>query len=334
MKYIIYSIIIALAVFTIIMIFIPSTDDFAIDNPLWNGLSMFTEMFKVKPITINQVNNLNPQKTIVFVIGPSLSFTKTEALSLLKYVHRGGILVIADDYGSGTTLLYYMNLNVKINKYLITDPLFKYKSMYMPQVKIKYKGKEFEVYFNYGSTISIGSKVVSLGNSSLFSYIDLNLNKAHDPEEPYGPFNVACLVNVGHGKVIVISDSSIFINSMITVGDNANFIKALISDKEAYVITNKWTLGPYTIMRKTIFTHIYLVFFTSLRYPTIILIGLLMYLFGKKIHVGFIQRKIAHRINLKELVEEVLRKHPNWNPHILHRLAREVYSHEGTSGKD
>jgi len=204
----------------------------------------------------------------------------------------------------------------------------------MPQVKIKYKGKEFKVYFNYGSIIDIGSRGISLGSSSLFSYIDLNLNKAHDPKEPYGPFHVACLINVGHGRIIVISDSSIFINSMITIGDNANFIKALIGDKDAYVITNKWILGPYTIMRRTIFTYLCLIFLTSLRYPSIVLIGILMYLLGKRTYIAIAQRKTTLKTDLKELVEEILRKHPNWNPHILHRLAKEVYSHEGINRKD
>jgi hypothetical protein len=58
------------------------------------------------------------------------------------------------------------------------------------------------------------SKFRVIAQSSFFSYLDINQNGKHDENEPTGPFPVAVLVPYGPGELLVISDSSILINSM------------------------------------------------------------------------------------------------------------------------
>ncbi|ADI31979.1 hypothetical protein Shell_0869 [Staphylothermus hellenicus DSM 12710] len=320
-----YGILLALALFLLVMAFVPSIDDFALDNPLWNGMSLFKEYFGAQPITVSNVQNLRGG-SILFIIGPSKNFTRGEASILANYVSRGGVLVVADDFGSANSLLKYMGLNIWINGSLLADPLFKYRSMYLPQVSVSVENTTLRIYYDYGSFIeapSGGGKCI--GYSSFFSYIDTNMNKKHDPDEPYGPFCTVYMRHIGKGTIYVISDSSILINSMINKGDNKAFIKEIISDNKVYVVTDKLFLSPYTILRNNLAYTVTLLLTTSLRYPVAIVLSITSYYAGKYFYNEITGRKTSS-LEAKKIVEKIILQHPTWDPHVLQKLIEEVES--------
>ena len=59
----------------------------------------------------------------------------------------------------------------------------------------------------------------------MFSFIDSNGNEYLDDDEPNGPHAVVSLHNLGNGQVVLISDPSIFLNSMLNFSDNLGFVE-------------------------------------------------------------------------------------------------------------
>ncbi len=55
-----------------------------------------------------------------------------------------------------------------------------------------------------------------------------------------GPFPVIVETSYGKGKIVVISDSSFLINSMIDLGDNLKLVNVLTDGRQAMLDTSHW----------------------------------------------------------------------------------------------
>lgn len=323
-RYIAAGLTAAVFIFLALMALIPSTDDFAPNNPLWNGLSLLVKSTNATLIYTSEVERLPPESTL-FIIGPSKNFTLEEASILREFVERGGLLVIAEDYGTANNLLKDLELKTKILSGVLLDPLFKHKSSKLPRVKAKVGGRDFTLYFNYGSALK-RVEGVCIGFSSYFSFLDLNGDLKHDGEEPTGPLCTIEEVRLGRGLIIVISDSSVFINSMISLGDNLELAKFFTRGRRTYVLADKWEVGLYSLLRSTSISFIALLTHTSLRYPALSLLTITAYYFGRRVYEMRVRRVKSLREHLEDYVRDLTAKHPSWDSDLLRKMVYEVYS--------
>ncbi|HEW64202.1 DUF4350 domain-containing protein [Fervidicoccus fontis] len=320
-------IILGTVLFLIIALFsiyiIPSTSDFSPYNPLYNGLADFVHEFNVTLIPINSLNNLK-QGTVVFLIGPSKNFTEQEGMEILSYVENGGELVIMDDFGTSNELIKIMNLNGILNGSLLGDLLFMYKSFQLPIVKVNVNGTTLNVYYNYATVItSQNSNLNCIGESSYFSYLDLNLTGKYLNGYPKGPFCIAYMQNIGKGVVYVFSDSSPFINSMLNLGDNHKLATILISGKIPYLIDDKWYVNNYDVLRTNTF-NFFSQILPSIVYPLALISVLASYIVGNYIYINLVKKRTKKKSNL----EKILKVHPEWNKDVLIKLMKEADKNE------
>lgn len=311
-------------VLTIIAL-IPSSYDFAPDNPLYNGLSSFMSMYRASLAGLSDVDSLGPGSAVL-VIGPGRSFTESQARVLRSYVERGGLLVVADDFGSGNSLLSYMGVNAGFDGRLLSDPVYMYRNQRLPIVAINISGSLYRVYLNY-ATVVRGEGGICIGYSSVFSYLDANLNGVRDSDEPWGPFCIAYRIRLGGGEVYVISDPSIFINAMISMGDNQRFLDALLSGKAIYVLTGYWISDRYSETRSLVIGFIYHLLLTPARYLIAAGVAIISAIYIARIYRGGLER--GFRRGYEDLIDEIVSKHPDWDPGVLRKLAREVLRDEG-----
>ncbi|UNQ73136.1 DUF4350 domain-containing protein [Infirmifilum sp. NZ] len=274
--YILLGLGLALVVLVLMVALVPSTDDFSPDNPLWNGLTAFCQAFNVSVVGVADIGGL-PRDSALVIVGPSLNLSGAGAAGLRGFVEEGGLLVVADDFGSGNSILEALGVSTRVGGALLEDGVFMYRSPLLPRAVSRVNGSGFDLYLNYASYVEPDGRGVCLAYSSPFSYLDLNSNGVRDEGEPYGPFCVAYEEPLGRGRVVVLSDASIFINSMLSMGGNYEMIGSVLGQRGVYVLGGLWSGSTYTYARSLIVGAVGLVYGSTLRYVSVPLTGLLVY---------------------------------------------------------
>jgi len=239
---------IALVIILVIVVwFFPSNEDFRAENPFWNGTRDISSITPASPLTSLFELPSSPQGATLILI-PYLDFTPAELEELNSFVTRGGTLVLADDYGFGNQVLEYLGLKSRFSGQAIFDPLFNYKNKWFPRISHlisnSVTSNTESLVFNHATClIDVETKNV-LAQSSSFSFLDLNGNEEWDEDEPTGPLPVISYHNLDSGQIILISDPSIFINSMETMESNYNFIQNIVSSTTSRLLIDQSHLPP------------------------------------------------------------------------------------------
>lgn len=208
----------------------PATGDFRWENPFWNGVEDVLREYDVTPLSSAGELPENAASSALVVI-PYQKPASQEIALLRAYLDRGGTLILADDYGFGNALLEGLHTPARFIGAPLLDPLFNYRDSWFPlAIDIRpspLTTRVSSLALNYGTALE-GTGLTGVAYSSGFSYLDLNGDGTRDNGEPIGPFPVVAYGSVGSGRLILISDPSIFINSMLGAADNARFVSNLV----------------------------------------------------------------------------------------------------------
>jgi hypothetical protein len=307
LKSIIFGIILALITISIASVLLPSYDDYQLSNPYWNGLEIFMKNTNAIPINYEKIP---PENAILFIIGPSVSIENIEKLK--EYVLEGGTIVIMDETGLANSILSGLGLNIRINGSIMLDPVFYYEDWKLPKVFNIVSSDIMQdvnsIILNVPSILEIkDSKAIVLAYSSSFSFLDLDGNYDYSNKEPTGPFPIAAMINYGKGKIIVFSDSSIFINSIINLGDNLKLLHNIINNKKVFIDTSLWQLTPQIMYRNMILSAYKILSFPEFKYSLVITTIMIIYMVLHK-------SKIAIS---NEEINEIIKNHPEWNEKLL-----------------
>ena len=235
------AIFIGILTLLILIVLYPTVTDFSIHNPGWNGFSKLKEELKAEVIVENFANTIhsirNSEETAVITIAYR-QYSVDELEVLRNYLLQGGTLIVMDDYGEGNTILEYLKIPIIITSNApIYDPFDNFKNKRFPRAKIA--GKDEYIVLNHASAIMVSEhgieSVKILALSSPFAYLDVNNNEIWDKGEPKGPLPVAVSIKYGKGTLIVISDPSIVINSMIDFENNLEFMRDIVSEKKVFL---------------------------------------------------------------------------------------------------
>ena len=235
----------------------PSRSQLSIYSDNWHDLSdcrndIQSQGYKISSIisTPTILSKLNDSKNKIYMaIGVERPYTTDEARVIWDFVHDGGNLIIADDFGFGNSLwdkapgnaiadIEFENKQlfdpsyIKNTKFVNVNATFNlnhYNLLLNEPSALKRKYSEYYDYYN------VRSVVTQIASSTDKSWIDSNENGVRDPEERPGEYDVIVYI-MGHsreksvGKVVVVSDPGLFINDNWKMLDNARFVQALIRD--------------------------------------------------------------------------------------------------------
>ncbi len=296
----------------------PPLDDFWLENPFWNGLSkVYSGMHPVRLGNLAGLRSVPESSACtVLMLGPSQPFTANDIETVKDFLVSGGRVVLADDFGTGNSLLQGLDLQVRFSGLLLLDPLFKEKNSRMPSVlNVSSSTSTEELWgltLNYPTVLNNTESVSVLAWSTPFSYL------AAAPSPPtndsvVGPFPVVAEVSVGKGSLILISDSSLFINSMLDRGDNMALLEGLAGGT---VYLDEFHSMPSRLARVRMFlAEVYsLLSMTEVRYALTVLLVLAVV---KVEWTGEREQKDERQ------VEAVLKRHPEWDRELLEQLEEE-----------
>lgn len=216
--------------------------DFSIYNTRWNGASgvaadlyaqgglvpAFDVTFAGDAVEVSHRSfaefTLDAATSALLVIGPDQDVTPAEARWLAAFVQGGGLVVVADDFGSGNQFLSALGATTRFVPAPMRDLAFSKNPDFVVvadfAVSPLTQGVD-EAVLDFPGALVPGPAAIVLAQSSPSSWLDGNRNDRLDGAEETGPFPWMATEAVGAGQLILISDPSILINGMQGLADNS-----------------------------------------------------------------------------------------------------------------
>jgi len=352
--------------------------DFSIYNRGWNGtsdlaVSAYRSGRLVPTFTVSSTDSdlevvhlpldaigLNPETSSLIVIGPSKPFTMAEGRLVGDFVRNGGRLLLADDFGSGNSLLRYMNSTCRFSGGLMMDLSFEKQ----PEFSVCFDIADDEnitagvitLLMNFPSSIDIGRNTQVLARSSVASYLDLDGNHLKNWTEPRGPFPVIAIESLGSGQILLMSDPSILINGMLKnadneiLTDNIMFFLGAGRTQVFFDESHRNYLDPVTMsimalgemndfLKAAVVGLIGLVLLSvltdyprrAMRWAFVGSMKLLNATLGAILRIRRREEKEVHLSN-DELIVAVMQRHPEWKLGLLRMLLKQTDYHRNTEG--
>ncbi len=228
-----------------------TTTDFSIYNAGWNGTSNLAisayESGSFAPtlatqasgtdMTIVHMNlqelDLKSTTDTLLILGPSKTFSASDGVVVRNFLTGGGIVVLADDFGTGNGLLEAIGASSRFSGSLLMDLSFDRRpefSVCFNFIDDPLTADLSRILLNHPSSIAVNDPNTSvLAESSIASWLDSDGDSVRDVGEPRGPFPVMARENVGAGTIILLSDPSTLINGMVTRLDNGILAANIVS---------------------------------------------------------------------------------------------------------
>ncbi|GAA0240986.1 DUF4350 domain-containing protein [Haladaptatus pallidirubidus] len=240
-----------------------SAASFGIYNSAWDGSSKLSAEAEATGSTVTvarsveEYDSVPPKGTIAFVLSPDKPYNPSARQNLQQFVQNGGTLVIAEDFGShSNALVQALGVNARFDGHLVRDDRYNYQSPALPVAhNVKnhsYTENVSALTLNHGTAIRTqnGSAIVQ---SSGYAYLDTTPNSKLDNNETITNHSVVTTHSVGQGQVVLVSDPSIFINSMLERPGNKAFVQNLVSEHENVLLDTSHTSQLPPLMAAVLF---------------------------------------------------------------------------------
>jgi hypothetical protein len=248
------TVIITVIVSLLCVSFFPSVQAFMQYNTTWDGIRYSLNNLDATAVNFSQ-NNVPTGADKVLICVPYLPYGDDDLARLKTFANDGGTLMVMDDFGYGNTILAYLNLNCRFAGVPLLDPLYCYKNQWFPEITDfrSAVSKDIKVVvLNHATALLNSGNSQVIAWSSTSSYLDQNGNGAFDNGDLQGPLPVAAKIPLGTGSVILVSDPSILLNSMLIKDDNLSFIKSLTgvdTGSSILIDTSHLTQDPMNIVK-------------------------------------------------------------------------------------
>jgi hypothetical protein len=226
-----------LLVSSLILVFHFSTtnEEFSRYNVGWTGTSdFFSTLDRHTTVDIASPSDLAGYKNAtLLLIAPDHTFTTAEGALYRDFVARGNTLLLADDFGSGNTLLRSFGSSILIRQGNLSSADRAYADVGM--VVVHPVGDTW--FFPAGSSLVVNQAATLTGGepllkTTIFSWVDENPDRNLSSVKVFGTLTVMAQEKIGNGTLYVLSDPSIFINGMNDHG--AKYANRLFLDEIAH----------------------------------------------------------------------------------------------------
>ena len=216
--------------------------EFSQYNGGWNGTSrFFTDLDRHRLVEISEPAQLisNSTNTTLLIIAPWRQPTDQELAGYRRFIERGNTIVLADDFGTGNAILRELKSRISILPGNVSSLDRKYADPYTvvvyPSANDTLIDNIPSLLLNRPAPLRGGTPIMQ---TSVMSWVDLNGDRKINNLEVLGAINVIASDNIGSGRIIVVSDPSIFINSMYDIEqpNNQLFIHNLINGNEPVLL--------------------------------------------------------------------------------------------------
>jgi len=317
LRLIAFSVAAALIALASASVMLPPQDDFNPSNPYWNGHLEFSRAINMFAVDVAAYKP-DPKGTVLFVMGPSLNITEDRVEAWRRYVEDGGVLVIMDETGAVNHALEMLGLQVRVDGHMMLDAVFYYNGWRIPKI-MDFRGGALtsnlsEIIMDIPSALNFlggagGFRV--LAYSSSFSFLDLDGDGEPSSDEPVGPFPVAAEMQYGGGRIILFSDSSLFINGVIGLGDNLQLLKNILGGRSAVLDSGVWRKTVHSQFKDTVLLAYNFISQPEIKYSLTAAVIIALYMLAAR---------LAAKPEAPDEVKALIAKHPGWDRRLLEML--------------
>jgi hypothetical protein len=239
-----------------------SSASFGAYNADWNGASGLDGEASAVGVDAQPIRetaaygDVPANGTIAVVLAPDDPYGPDAVGRLDRFVREGGTLLVAGDYGPyANALLADLGVNARLDGRTLRDERYYYRSPALPIARNvsehRYTQDVSQLTLNHGTAVqrtesggpNASNRSRVLVNSSAFAYLDGDSNGRLDGGEELGRYPVAVVEPMGEGRVVVVSDPSVFINAMLDRPDNREFVRTLFGAHERVLLDGSHTAG-------------------------------------------------------------------------------------------
>lgn len=237
---------VAVVVVAALLISVPllntTKEDFSTYNTAWNGASDAKALASHDGYTTRSVFALSEIGSsgdgALFMLNPnsSVGFSGGDASTLQSFVQNGGVLVLANDFGNGNAVLSGLGVSgARFNGSLLEDNVSKGVDAAHPLITdVSVSGLTagvHELYFNYGTALDTsGGNVTVLARSAPTSYLSTSAGGNATVNATPGARPVLATLDYGNGRIVLLSDPSVFINGMLGQADNQQLLTSMLAN--------------------------------------------------------------------------------------------------------
>lgn len=208
--------------------------EFSQYNDNWNGTSQFFYgLDRHHTIMVTEGSQLTPYRggALLLILAPHRQPTTDEITAYQTFLDNGNTLVLADDFGTGRQILQRIGSRITILGGNLSSVDRQYAD---PYTVVAYRAETSPLFPDCHTLITnrpahaVGG--TALMTTSVLSWVDDDGDRRLKAPEAMGQFTVMAQEDISRGKIVVITDPSIFINAMLEPdqpGDNLACIRDL-----------------------------------------------------------------------------------------------------------
>jgi uncharacterized protein (DUF58 family) len=177
------------------------------------------------PLGLSHDAGLDPTRTVLVVATPKHPYSTDEAAAAMAFVARGGVLLVADDFGQANSLTASMGLVFERVRLVEPDP--------SASTNASVAGRTYSLALTGATGLKAppSSATRVLAWSSEASFLDRDGDGIIGPADPHGPFPlIAESTPAGaSGHILAVADVDIFSRSGSDLKDNRAWRQAILA---------------------------------------------------------------------------------------------------------
>jgi hypothetical protein len=341
--YLLIAAVVAAALLISVTMLNTTSEDFSTYNTGWNGASQAQNLAASEGYGTRDLFALSEAGSsgsgVLFMLNPTKTVAVTDAdtRALQSFVQSGGSLVLANDFGNANAVLSGLGVanEARFNGSLLSDNVSKGVDEEHPLITdISASGLTagvHTVYFNYGTTLDVsGSNVTVLARSAPTSYLRATSGDNAPIAGSTGAHPVLATLPYGKGRIVLLSDPSVFINNMLGQANNQQLFTTLIANLTGgntavpvlFDQSHQATQPVWSLLYDRINTD------DNVKY-TVIILSMAAFVIG--INATALNRRrrapVAHNeaaVNEEAAITDVIRTHPLWRRARIKAVLRQV----------
>jgi hypothetical protein len=341
--YLLIAVVVAAALIISLSILNSNKEDFSTYNTEWNGASQIknvaaTEGYSTANIfSMSDLSSHHKGTLVMLNSNASVGFTQADIRDIQSFVQNGGSLVLANDFGNANAVLSGLGLSdtAHFNGALLSDNVSKGVDQAHPLITDVTSSSLTTgvktLYFNYGTALNVsGSSVTVLARSDPTSYLRTATGDNAPIAGSTGAKPVLASLNYGQGRIILLSDPSVFINGMVSQADNQQLFTNLITtltggDTSATILFDQSQRASQPLLSST---YDRINADDNLKY-TLIVLSIAAVVIGVNV-VAYTRRQRPRadastvRVNEDVAIADVMERHPGWRRSRITTLLKQL----------